>query len=90
MNNKTISKIVHPNIHYLDVIAKMTSKGASINDLTVFQDNNSVVYSFEHFYPSIEIKFKEELHYNDQDELILWNTFVDNKLYNIFDIKKLM
>lgn len=85
MSNITKTKILYPTIHYLDVIAKMKAKGAAIHDLCIIEDSNVRICSFCHTYPSTDIKFKEEFHYNQCGQLILWNTYVDNRLYNIFN-----
>lgn len=85
MNNLTKTKFVYPTIHYLDVMAKTKAKGAIIHDLCIAEKSDIRICSFAHTYPCTTIKFKEEFHYNHQGQLLLWNTYVDNKLYNIFD-----
>lgn len=77
---------LHPTIHYLDIIAKLTSQGSTISDLSLKTDiyNKKEVF-FNHKLEGTDILCKEYFQYAENGEtLLLWNTYINEKVFNIY------
>ncbi|AJO22849.1 hypothetical protein QQ991_10850 [Weizmannia coagulans] len=74
-----------PNIHYLDIIAKIQSQNGRVVDIIVSETQDKFFVEFKHSYPSNEVIFTEKLIYNSTREILRWVIETNIKVVTIYD-----
>lgn len=76
---------LRPDIHYLDLIAKIQSHNGTVSKLTVSDNKDQLIVKFQHSYPNCDVIFREELIYNNNLEILKWTITNKFKSVVIFD-----
>lgn len=75
---------LRPTNHYLDLIAKIQSKGGETFDLSVENYESIILVNFSHKYNSSDLIFKECIEYNRDYQIMNWTIIVSDKVYTVY------